>query len=90
MMTIALFVSFPPELPQKKSDKSMKAEYDFSTAQKATAIPHLNRLRAQQNPSKSTLLDDDVQIWLSTQDNTTKQCISEMIRQIMTLKQATA
>lgn len=68
----------------------MKAEYDFSTAQKATAIPHLNRLRAQQNPSKSTLLDDDVQIWLSTQDNTTKQCISEMIRQIMTLKQATA
>lgn len=59
----------------------MKAEYDFSNAKKASDIPHLSRLQAQQP------LDDDVLQWLSAQDNSTKQHVSEMIRQIMAIKQ---
>lgn len=59
----------------------MKNEYDFTHAKRATEIPHLNRLREQK------LLDDDVQDWLIQQDNSTKRHISEMIRQIMAIKQ---
>lgn len=59
----------------------MKAEYDFSNAKKASNITHLSRLQAQQP------LDDDVLQWLYTQDNSTKQHINEMIRQIMAIKQ---
>lgn len=60
----------------------MKAQYDFSKAKRATQIPHLNRLREQE-----PLLDADVTLWLSHQDKNTKQHISEMIRQIMALRQ---
>ncbi|WLF83488.1 hypothetical protein [Moraxella sp. ZY210820] len=59
----------------------MKAEYDFSQAKRATQVPHLNRLREQQ------LLDEDVTQWLSQQDSQTKSYISEMIRQIIAIKQ---
>lgn len=59
----------------------MQAEYDFSNAKRATQIPHLNRLREQ-----NQLLDDDVSRWLVAQDTDTKRHISEMIRQVMALK----
>ncbi|AME01031.1 hypothetical protein A9Z64_02610 [Moraxella osloensis] len=59
----------------------MQTEYDFSNAQRATQIPHLNRLREQQH-----LLDEDVSDWLVTQDDDTKKHISEMIRQVMAIK----
>lgn len=59
----------------------MQTEYDFSNAQRATQIPHLNRLREQQH-----LLDKDVSDWLITQDDDTKKHISEMIRQVMAMK----
>lgn len=64
----------------------MKAEYDFSDAKRATTIDHLNRLREEQ----THLLDDDVTNWLAKQDTTTKHHISEMIRQIMAIRQVTA
>lgn len=39
----------------------MQTEYDFSNAKRATDIPHLNKLRAQSNKTKITiLLDNDV------------------------------
>ena len=59
----------------------MQTEYDFSNAQRATQIYHLNRLREQQH-----LLDKDVSDWLATQDDDTKKHISEMIRQVMAMK----
>lgn len=59
----------------------MQAEYDFSNAKRATQIPHLNRLREQ-----NQLLDEDVSRWLVVQDTDTKRHISEMIRQVMALK----
>ena len=59
----------------------MQTEYDFSNAQRATQISHLNRLREQQH-----LLDKDVSDWLVTQDDDTKKHISEMIRQVMAMK----
>ena len=37
----------------------MQTEYDFSNAQRATQISHLNRLREQQ-----PLLEEDVSNWL--------------------------
>lgn len=59
----------------------MQAEYNFSNAKRATQIPHLNRLREQ-----NQLLDEDVSRWLAVQDIDTKRHISEMIRQVMALK----
>ncbi|RVU83058.1 hypothetical protein EOL70_19025 [Leucothrix sargassi] len=59
----------------------MQTEYDFSNAQRATQIPHLNRLREQQH-----LLDKDVSDWLVNQDTDTKKHINEMIRQVMAIK----
>lgn len=59
----------------------MQAEYDFSNAKRATQIPHLNRLREQ-----NQLLDEDVSRWLVVQDTDTKHHINEMIRQVIVLK----
>lgn len=59
----------------------MQTEYDFSNAKRATQVPHLNRLRGQ-----NQLLDEDVSRWLVVQDTDTKRHISEMIRQVMALK----
>ncbi|OOR87294.1 hypothetical protein B0181_10615 [Moraxella caviae] len=56
-------------------------EYDFSKTKRATQVEHLNRLRRER------LLDADVEHWLSCQDTSTKSHISEMIRQIMAIKQ---
>lgn len=59
----------------------MQTEYDFSNAKRATQVPHLSRLRGQ-----NQLLDEDVSRWLVVQDTDTKRHISEMIRQVMALK----
>ena len=59
----------------------MQTEYDFSNAQRATQISHLNRLREQQH-----LLEEDVSNWLVNQDTDTKKHINEMIRQVMAIK----
>ena len=59
----------------------MQTEYDFSNAQRATQISHLNRLREQQ-----PLLEEDVSNWLVNQDTDTKKHINEMIRQVMAIK----
>lgn len=68
----------------KTRKNNMQTEYDFSNAQRATQISHLNRLREQQH-----LLDKDVSDWLVTQDDDTKKHISEMIRQVMAMKMNT-
>ena len=50
----------------------MQTEYDFSNAQRATQISHLNRLREQQH-----LLDKDVSDWLVNQDDDTKKWVND-------------
>ncbi len=50
----------------------MQTEYDFSNAKRATQVPHLNRLRGQ-----NQLLDEDVSRWLVVQDTDTKRHISD-------------
>lgn len=62
-------------------------DFDFSQA-KLVKPEIIKKLQERHAEAQAKVLDADVVMWLSGQDQDTKQHINEMIRHIMALKHA--
>lgn len=62
-------------------------DFDFSQA-KLVKPEIIKKLQERHVEAQAKVLDADVVMWLSGQDQDTKQHINEMIRHIMALKHA--
>lgn len=61
---------------------------DFSDAKPARLNTRIAQMQENKCKAMANVLDDDVMIWIATQDDTTKRHINDVIRLFMAIKTA--